>query len=114
MRVFNVTFDVWDAVVQAGFWSAVVDRPVAEGAVEQFVRVPGDEANPNLLFIQVPEDRTAKNRVHIDLDAPDLAAARERLEGLGAEFVHEKDEYGIRWFTFRDPEGNEFCVGAHE
>ena len=68
----------------------------------------------NLLFIQVPEDRTAKNRVHIDLDAPDLAAARERLEGLGAEFVHEKDEHGLRWFTFRDPEDNEFCVGSHE
>lgn len=113
MRVFNVTFDVRDAVAQAAFWSAVVERPVDEGAVEQFARIAGDEANPNLLFIQVPEGRAGKNRVHIDLDAPDLGAARERLEGLGAEFVHDKDEYGIAWITFRDPEGNEFCVGSH-
>jgi len=114
VRLFNVTFDVRDAAAQAAFWSAVVERPVDEGAGEQFARIQGDEANPNLLFIQVPEDRTAKNRVHIDLDAPNLDAVRERLEGLGAEFVHEKDEYGLRWFTFRDPEGNEFCVGSHE
>ncbi len=87
---------------------------MADGAVEQFARIAGDGSSPNLLFIQVPEDRTAKSRVHVDLDAPDLDAARERLEGLGAEFVHEKDEYGLRWFTFRDPEGNEFCVGSHE
>ena len=109
-----MTFDVRDAVAQANFWSAVVERPVDEGAVEQFARIQGDEANPNLLFIHVPEVRTGKNRVHVDLDAPNLDAARERLEGLGAEFVHEKDEYGLRWFTFRDPEGNEFCVGSHE
>ena len=62
----------------------------------------------------MPEARSAKNRVHVDLDARDLDEARERLEGLGATFVHEKDEYGLRWFTFQDPEGNEFCVGSHE
>ena len=39
--------------------------------------------------------------------------ARQRVEELGATFVHEKDEYGVHWMTFHDPEGNEFCVGAH-
>ncbi len=114
MRLFNVTFDARDAAGLAGFWSEVVERPVDEGASAFFARIDGGGEVPNLLFIQVPEDRTAKNRVHVDLDAPDLADARARLEGLGATFVHEKDEYGLRWFTFRDPEGNEFCVGAHE
>ena len=47
-------------------------------------------------------------------DAESLDVARTRLEGLGARFVHEKDEYGLRWFTFQDPEGNELCVGSHE
>jgi predicted enzyme related to lactoylglutathione lyase len=114
MRLFNVTFDAQDAAVLATFWSQVFERPVDPEANEFFARIPGDESSPNLLFIQVPEAKAAKNRVHVDLDAADLAEARTRLEGLGAEFVHEKDEYGLRWLTFRDPEGNEFCVGSHE
>ncbi|MGH9187548.1 MAG: VOC family protein, partial [Acidimicrobiales bacterium] len=34
-------------------------------------------------------------------------------QDLGASFVHEKDEHGVHWMTFQDPEGNEFCVAAH-
>jgi predicted enzyme related to lactoylglutathione lyase len=111
MKVFNVTFDCRDAATLAEFWSRVVETPVDEGANEFFAVISGE---PNLLFLQVPEESAAKNRVHIDLDAPNLADARERLEGIGATFVHEKDEHGLRWFTFQDPEGNEFCVGSHE
>ena len=51
--------------------------------------------------------------MHVDLDCDDLGVARQRVEELGATFVHEKDEYGVHWMTFHDPEGNEFCVGAH-
>jgi predicted enzyme related to lactoylglutathione lyase len=114
MRVFNVTFDARDAAALATFWSEVVERPVDPEANGFFARIAGDDAVPNLLFIQVPEQKAGKNRVHVDLDIDDLGAARERLEGLGAQFVHAKDEYGIQWLTFRDPEGNEFCVGSHE
>jgi predicted enzyme related to lactoylglutathione lyase len=64
--------------------------------------------------IKVPEGKTAKNRLHLDLDCDDLTEARRRLELLGASFVHEKDEYGVHWMTFQDPEGNEFCVAAHD
>jgi len=111
VRVYNVTFDCRDAAALAGFWSAVLEQPVEDGASEWFARVVGE---PNLLFLQVPEARTGKNRVHLDLDAPSLDEARQRLEALGATFVHEKDEHGLRWLTFRDPEGNELCVGSHE
>jgi catechol 2,3-dioxygenase-like lactoylglutathione lyase family enzyme len=111
VKLFNVTIDCRDAATLAGFWSAVLQTPVDEGANEFFAVISGE---PNLLFLQVPEARSTKNRVHLDLDAPSLAEARERLEGLGATFVHEKDEHGLRWFTFQDPEGNEFCVGSHE
>ena len=113
MRLFKVTFDAGDGAALATFWAEVVDRRVDPEASEFFARITGDDDVPNLLFIQVPEDKSGKNRVHIDLDAEDLGAARERLQGLGAEFVHEKDEYGLQWLTFRDPEGNEFCVGSH-
>jgi len=50
--------------------------------------------------------------MHLDLLCDDLLAARQQIEGLGGAFVHEKDEFGVHWMTFRDPEGNEFCVAA--
>ena len=111
MNIGNVTFDCDDALALSAFWSKVVDRPVAEGASADFAVIVG-RPNPNLLFIKVPEAKAAKNRCHVDLDADaDLDDVRRRLEGFGATFVHRKDEFGISWMTFADPEGNEFCVG---
>jgi predicted enzyme related to lactoylglutathione lyase len=78
-----------------------------------------------MMFIQVPEAKeakeakegnvakVAKNRVHVDLGADDLDAEVDRVLGLGAELVGRYDEWGATWATFRDPEGNEFCVGLH-
>ena len=111
MNIGNVTFDCADALALSGFWSQVVGRPVAAGATAGFAVIGG---RPNLLFIQVPEAKGAKNRCHVDLDADaPLDEVRERLEGFGATFVHRKEEFGISWLTFQDPEGNEFCVGEH-
>jgi catechol 2,3-dioxygenase-like lactoylglutathione lyase family enzyme len=111
MKIGNVTFDCSDALALSAFWSKVVERPVAAGATEDFAVIGGA---PNLLFIKVPEDKAAKNRCHVDLDADaPLLEVRARLEGFGADFVHEQQEFGISWMTFTDPEGNEFCVGEH-
>jgi len=60
----------------------------------------------------VPEGKMAKNRVHLDLAAEDRVAEVDRLVGLGATLVHEKEEWGVHWSTLQDPEGNEFCVAA--
>lgn len=113
VQLYNLTFDAQDPVRLAAFWSAVLDRPVSDGANEFFATIDRTPTAPALLFIRVPESKTAKNRMHMDLDYDDLAVARKRLEGWGASFVHEKDEFGVHWMTFHDPEGNEFCVGAH-
>ena len=110
MKLLSVTFDCADAAKLSEFWATVLERTPAEGANEHFALLPGD---PNLLFLQVPEGRVAKNRVHLDLAFDDLPAARQQLEGLGATFVHEKQEFGVHWMTFQDPEQNEFCVGHH-
>lgn len=111
MNIGNVTMDCRDALGLSAFWSKVLDRPVAAGASEHFAVIGG---HPNMLFIQVPESKVAKNRCHVDLDADaPLEEIRERLEAFGATFVHRKDEFGISWMTFTDPEGNEFCVGEH-
>jgi hypothetical protein len=64
-----------------------------------------------MLFFQVPEPKTAKNRVHIDLAATDPHAETERLINLGATRVRYLERNGRRWTTMLDPEGNEFCIG---
>lgn len=66
-----------------------------------------------LLFQRVPEAKTAKNRLHIDVHAGpgrDRAAEVVRLEALGASVLREVDDPGGRWTVMADPEGNEFCV----
>jgi predicted enzyme related to lactoylglutathione lyase len=107
-----VTFDAQHAADLATFWAAVVGGEVAEGANEQWAQVHSQRA-PMLLFLQVPEPKTAKNRCHVDLTTDDVEAEVARLVGLGAETVHSKDEWGVRWTTLRDPQGNEFCVAVH-
>ena len=60
------------------------------------------------MFIQVPEERAAKNRLHLDLASADWSAEVDRVVGLGAKRVGEFDEYGAHWVTLADPEGNVF------
>jgi catechol 2,3-dioxygenase-like lactoylglutathione lyase family enzyme len=60
-------------------------------------------------FLRVPEAKTVKNRLHLDLRSSDLAAATEQAVALGA--TRADDVYaGGRWQVLRDPEGNEFCL----
>jgi Glyoxalase-like domain len=65
-----------------------------------------------LLFQRVPEAKTVKNRLHLDVHADDgqRAAEVERLTGLGASVLREVREQGGEWVVMADPEGNEFCV----
>ncbi len=117
--VAAVTFDCDDALQLAEFWSAVLDRPIdrAEPAASEFFAriTAGDDSAeaPTLMFIKVPEAKTTKNRVHLDLASGNRAAEVERLLALGATHIHDKAEWGIEWTTLADPEGNEFCIGQH-
>jgi hypothetical protein len=65
-----------------------------------------------LLFQRVPEPKTVKNRLHLDLHAGAERRAAEvaRLEGLGASMLRHVKEPGGEWVVMTDPEGNEFCV----
>ncbi|MFI6282276.1 VOC family protein [Streptomyces sp. NPDC050988] len=65
-----------------------------------------------LLFQRVPEPKTVKNRLHIDVHTGDgqREAAVTRLTGLGAAVFREVKEQGGEWVVMTDPEGNEFCV----
>ena len=113
LAIAHVTFDCEDAARLAGFWSAVLDRPVADGASPYFAVIrPGEAAGPALMFLKVPEAKRVKNRVHVDLTAPDWHTEVERVLALGATKLAEYDEYGTQWATLQDPEGNEFDIGA--
>ncbi|MFI9153717.1 VOC family protein [Streptomyces sp. NPDC053367] len=84
------------------------------------VRHPDDPVDPNsgtglgrrLLFQRVPEPKTGKNRLHLDLHPGEALREREvdRLKGLGATVLREVKEPSGQWVVMADPEGNEFCV----
>ena len=69
---------------------------------------PGGD-HPDILFQKVPESKSVKNRVHLDLRPDDQFAEVERLLGLGARRV-DIGQREVRWVVMADPEGNEFCV----
>jgi hypothetical protein len=75
------------------------------------VRSP-DPGRPRLLFQRVPEAKTVKNRMHLDvrIGADDVEAAVGKLIARGAKFLHEGRQGPHSWVTLTDPEGNEFCV----
>lgn len=120
LHIANVTFDCANPIAVAEFWSAALRRPVADGASRFFATVPagGDTApgTPDLLFLKVPEAKTAKNRCHIDLHVASRDAVQpevDRLVGLGATMIRPpKEEFGTYWATLQDPEGNELCLGT--
>lgn len=58
----------------------------------------------------MPEEKAAKNRMHVDFLADDREVEVLRLVGLGASLVAEHDRGDARWSVLQDPEGNEFCV----
>lgn len=111
LRLGAVTFDTTgSAATLAAFWSAALDRPVADGALDQVAMIDGDGDSPALLFLQVPDRTPGKNSVHLDLIDPHYPAQVDRLVGLGASRIGDFDDWGITWTTLADPEGNLFDV----
>ncbi|MFF0814910.1 VOC family protein [Rhodococcus sp. NPDC003318] len=75
------------------------------------IRDPEHPDRPRVLFQLVPEGKTVKNRVHLDVQVgDDRQAVAEALIARGATFLHDGEQGPFRWITLADPEGNEFCV----
>ena len=80
---------------------------------DPFDRTSGVGRGRRLLFQEVPEGKSGKNRLHIDVHSEPggLDKLVSRLEGLGATRVQEHDQGPAgHWWLMRDPEGNEFCA----
>jgi hypothetical protein len=93
------------------FWTAVLgyelDDVEEDGA---YIVDPSGSGWP-LFFQVVPERKSVKNRLHLDLRPSDsMAKEVERVKGLGASEFRFVEEGGIFWTIMLDPEGNEFCV----
>jgi hypothetical protein len=120
VRIASVTFDCADALTVGRFWSSALDRPLDPDASRDFAAIgfagrrdesgwtPTDDAT--WMFARAPEPKTAKNRMHLDLMAPDPEAEVARLVALGGTRLADVSEYGYTWTVMADPEGNEFCV----
>jgi hypothetical protein len=126
----------------ARFWAGALgyripDPPEGFASWEDWLRgmgVPEEDWNsasaaedpegtgPRLFFQRVPEGKTAKNRVHLDVNVGGVRgtaiedrrraveSAAARLEGEGATRVGPMEQRGEFWIVMRDPEGNEFCL----
>jgi catechol 2,3-dioxygenase-like lactoylglutathione lyase family enzyme len=112
---FGVAVDCADAAVLARFWADVLGRKVADHPTHEHAVVLVDDEGvhgPHLAFHQVPEPKTVKNRLHLDLITTDFEVETQRLIGLGAHRLRDIDQGGARWTTFSDIEGNEFDLIA--
>jgi hypothetical protein len=139
---FQVVFDCADPDGLARFWAAATgyqlqDPPNGFDSWEDWLRehkIPEDQWNsasalvdpdgvgPRFYFQRVPEGKTAKNRMHLDLSVTGgpgtpieerrekTGAEAERLIALGATRERVGEERGEHWVIMRDPEGNEFCL----
>jgi predicted enzyme related to lactoylglutathione lyase len=112
-HVRSLTFDALDPYAQALWWSQVLAVPMssddAPGDPEALVSTD----HGGVLFVQVPDAKTVKNRAHLDLQPSDRSRDDEvtRVLALGAAMVEDlRRPDGTGWVVLADPEGNEFCV----
>jgi hypothetical protein len=120
----DIVFDCKHPASLARFWADVFDGyAVAPYDEEELARlrdlgiddpeddpgvlvVPSAPGLPRMYFQQVPESKVVKNRVHLDVRAPDAQAEADRLVSIGATTIADFPD----WIVLQDPEGNEFCV----
>jgi hypothetical protein len=115
LALLALSIDCRDAGKLAAFWAAALGRPVDPGATPESAAIaPGDPgaSGPRLLFHQVPEPKSVKNRLHLDLISNTFEDESQRLVGLGASRIRDVTKGSARWTTFADPEGNEFDLIA--
>jgi predicted enzyme related to lactoylglutathione lyase len=109
-RFSHVVIDVVDLDAATSFWCAVLDVSVELRWQQYVILAPTVAGGPAVALQTVPEGKTGKNRVHIDLAVADLDAARAAIEALGGRQVGATAEHGITLAIMADPDGNEFCL----
>ena len=116
-RLVHVVADAQDPARLARFWAALLGWEIADETADEVDVWPADYSYPDpvavpIVFVPVPERKTGKNRVHLDLataSAADQAEVVSRARDLGAGPA-DIGQGDVPWVVLADPEGNEFCV----
>lgn len=115
-RIENISIDSTSPFETAQFWAEALGWKIAEDGDDDEIAVQPDPGSPefgvlpDILFLRVPETKTVKNRLHLDLRPADQIAEVARLESLGATRVDIGQGSDVTWVVMADPEGNEFCI----
>ena len=117
LMISHTSIDARDAYAQSVWWARVLDMhenpdDPNEPGHEECLIISAD-GQTRILFIEVPEPKQVKNRLHFDLRPTDTDREQEvgRVLALGAtQIADRRRPDGSGWVTLADPEGNEFCV----
>ena len=110
--ISQLAVDAADPAAQARWWQEVLGGTIDDEDPDE-VAVGFEAGLPELLFLRVPEAKSVKNRLHLDVrppDGSDQATELERLLALGARRVDVGQAGDVPWVVLADPEGNEFCL----
>src|SRR3954469_13152913 len=110
----EIIVDSRDPQAQAQWWGEVLGWPVQQhpSGIHWLSETGGYDVLPLLVFVPVPEEKSVKNRLHLDVSPSgcDQAEELERLLGLGARRVDVGQGDDARFIVLADPEDNEFCL----
>src|SRR5689334_12703809 len=105
----QLVVDARDPEALGRWWLQALGWVVVNDAPDEFEIRPAADRLPGLVFLSVPEWKTAKNRLHLDFRPLDQDAEVQRLLSLGARRA-DVGQGEVPWVVLADPEGNEFCV----
>jgi predicted enzyme related to lactoylglutathione lyase len=107
----HVVVDAHDLSAQARFWAAVLDWQVVSEKPREVIIGSSADAPSGICFMPSPDQKTVKNRLHLDLNPFPGTTEEEvdRILALGATRV-DVGQGDVSWVVLADPEGNEFCV----
>jgi predicted enzyme related to lactoylglutathione lyase len=113
-RVCSLILDSDDLETNLAFWSAAlgIDNWGIDGPEDNYGVLKEDVGGLHFELQRVPEPKTAKSRLHLDIETDDVAAEVARLEALGARRIEEHHWSNTHWWVMQDPCGNEFCVSS--
>ena len=105
----HMGIDVSDLDRAEAFYSAVLGVK-RDSAWDQYIAFEPLPSGLTVYLQRVPEKKTSKTRVHMDLSVPDVLAALARVEALGGRALRDFVEPGENLAVVADPDGNEFCL----
>jgi predicted enzyme related to lactoylglutathione lyase len=110
VRVAMVVIDCADPLALSDFWAKATGYAMQESD-DRWAWIKAEDGSAvEIGFQRVPEPKSGKNRVHLDLHTDDEEREAKRIEALGARRLYVSDNPEDIFITLADPEGNEFCV----